>query len=180
MNRLKDFLYDKSDILIALMILLIAGLLIAWRLNAIVEYPKSLVNETSHTEQNAVQGSIFDEPAAENSGEATEGEGENEGEGEGETTEDEPATQEPNANSSKAVWNGGVLAQDVTVTIGEGIAASSMVNDYLVSAGLFESYDDFKQTCEYQGKNPEQIIRGTFTFKAGTSKGDIAVRVTAG
>jgi hypothetical protein len=45
MNKLKDILYDKNDILIALIILIIAGLLINNRINVIMDYPSTLVAE---------------------------------------------------------------------------------------------------------------------------------------
>ena len=43
MKKFKDFLYDKNDIFIALLILLAASLIIIWRMNAIIDYPKELV-----------------------------------------------------------------------------------------------------------------------------------------
>ena len=33
MKKFKDFLYDKNDILIALLILIVAALIITWRMN---------------------------------------------------------------------------------------------------------------------------------------------------
>ena len=58
MKSLKDFFYDKNDIIIALAILLIAGLLITWRMNVIMDYPQTLAQETDTTqttEQSAVE-----------------------------------------------------------------------------------------------------------------------------
>ena len=58
MKTFKDFLYDKNDILIALVILLIAGLLIVWRMDVIMDYPHTLAKETdttSTTEQSAIE-----------------------------------------------------------------------------------------------------------------------------
>ena len=49
MKTLKDFLYDKNDILIALAILFIAGLLITWRMDVIMDYPETLAKETDTT-----------------------------------------------------------------------------------------------------------------------------------
>lgn len=43
MEKLKDFLYDKNDILVALIIVLIAGLIITSRINVIMTYPQKLV-----------------------------------------------------------------------------------------------------------------------------------------
>ena len=38
MEKLRDIIYNKSDILVTLLILIIAGLLIAWRVSAIMSY----------------------------------------------------------------------------------------------------------------------------------------------
>lgn len=50
MKGLKDFLYDKNDIVIALVILILAAMLIAWRLDVIMDYPKTLAQETGTTD----------------------------------------------------------------------------------------------------------------------------------
>ena len=58
MKALKDFFYDKNDIIIALAILLIAALLIVWRMEVIMDYPQTLAKETDTTkttEQSAVE-----------------------------------------------------------------------------------------------------------------------------
>ena len=46
MKKFKDFLYDKNDILIALLILIVAALIITWRMNAIMEYPSTILNSS--------------------------------------------------------------------------------------------------------------------------------------
>ena len=43
MNKIKDIIYNKSDIIIAILILAIAALIIFWRLGIILEYPKQLI-----------------------------------------------------------------------------------------------------------------------------------------
>ena len=50
MNKIKDILYNKSDILIAILILAIAALIIFWRLGVILEYPKEVIgtNDTDN------------------------------------------------------------------------------------------------------------------------------------
>lgn len=60
MKGLKDFFYDKNDIIIALAILMIAALLIVWRMEVIMDYPKTLALETGTidtTEPSAVDDS---------------------------------------------------------------------------------------------------------------------------
>ena len=50
LKSLKDLFYDKNDIIIALVILCIAGLLIAWRMDVIMDYPQTLAKETDTTQ----------------------------------------------------------------------------------------------------------------------------------
>ena len=60
MKGLKDFFYDKNDIIIALAILMIAALLIVWRMEVIMDYPETLALETGTidtTEPSAVDDS---------------------------------------------------------------------------------------------------------------------------
>jgi len=41
MNKLKDIIYDKSDIVVALLIISIAGLIVFSRIDAILSYPET-------------------------------------------------------------------------------------------------------------------------------------------
>ncbi|MBK5247360.1 MAG: hypothetical protein JJE49_08870 [Peptostreptococcaceae bacterium] len=41
MNKLRDFIYDKSDIVVALLIISIAGLIVFSRIEAILSYPET-------------------------------------------------------------------------------------------------------------------------------------------
>ncbi len=142
MKNLKDFFYDKNDIIIALAILVIAALLIIWRMDVIMDYPKTLAEETgtiNTTEPEAVDG---EEPAA-------------------------PAG---------ALWTGGALTRNVTVTVQGGSATAAVQS--LIDADLFESYAQFQQICDDAGYKPEHIKATTFTFSAGSTRTDIARMVT--
>ncbi|MEG0292101.1 MAG: hypothetical protein RR495_04505 [Anaerovoracaceae bacterium] len=44
MNRIKDFFYNKNDIVVAILILAIALAIIYFRVAAIMEYPKTLID----------------------------------------------------------------------------------------------------------------------------------------
>lgn len=46
MNKLRDLIYDKSDIFIALIILSIAGLIVFSRIDAILSYPETFAANT--------------------------------------------------------------------------------------------------------------------------------------
>lgn len=51
MEKLKDFLYNKNDLLVALIILVIAAAVIFFRVEAIMAYPETLVKEQQQTVQ---------------------------------------------------------------------------------------------------------------------------------
>lgn len=146
MKRFQDFFYDKNDIIIALLILCIAGLVIMWRIDVIMDYPQTLAKETDTvqtTEENAVD------------------------------TED-PA--DPKEENTDQVWIAGELTHDITVSIAGGSATAAV--DGLVSAGLFDSYDEFAKVCKAAGCAPEDIKANTFTFVKGSTQADIAKQVT--
>lgn len=156
MNKFKDFIYDKSDILIALGILLIAALLIAWRLAAIVEYPKEIIdnnnNATEYTEETPE-----DKPEA------------------------KPEAKPEETPATDALWDSnGLLTRDVTVdwTTASGVGASSIIQ-CAVDQGLFEDYDEYANICLNNGiTDPEQIpVYGQSTFKAGLSKLQVAQQI---
>jgi len=46
MNKIKNFLYNKNDIIVALIILVIAAAIIYFRINAIMDYPQTLANQS--------------------------------------------------------------------------------------------------------------------------------------
>ena len=74
---LKDFLYDKNDVLIALIILVLAGALIVWRVDVIMEYPSTLVAEidVSETTDDTAEHANEDTSSETSSGESLESSG---------------------------------------------------------------------------------------------------------
>lgn len=154
MKTIKDFLYDKNDILIALAILVIAALIIVWRMGTIMEYPQTLAEQTGTTEtteDSAIEAEK--ESSAENS------------DSEADQTED------------GSLWNNGTLTRDVTVTVQGGSATAAVQS--LIDARLFESYDEYSDVCNAAGYVPENIKATTFTFEAGSTQTDIAEQVTS-
>ncbi len=144
MKSLKDFYYDKNDIIIALLILCIAGLIVMWRIDVIMDYPQTLAKETDTiqtTEESAVD------------------------------SDDATASENPDQ-----IWMAGELTQDITISIAGGSASSAV--DGLVSAGLFDSYEEFEEVCKAAGRAPEDIKANTFTFEKGSTQADIAKEVT--
>ena len=156
MKGLKDFLYDKNDILIALIILIVAALLIVWRMDVIMEYPHTLAEETG-TQVTTDDTAVDDDAAADSSN-------------------DDTSQDEGDSAQTDTLWSGDALAHDVTVTVQGGSATAAVQS--LMDAGLFESYDQFTQVCASAGCKPENIKATTFTFAAGSTQADIARLVT--
>ncbi len=154
MNRLKDFLYDKNDIVLSLVILVLAGLLIAWRMDAIMNYPSTLAKET-HTTTTS-QSEVTDESDS--------------------TDNKEETAPSASKQKSDSLWNNGTLSKEVHVTIQGGSASAAV--DVLINAKLFDSYDQFVQVCNDAGYNPESIKATTYTFPEGCTRTDIAKQVT--
>lgn len=50
MKKLKDFFYDKNDIIIVLIILAVAAFIIYTRIETIMEYPEELAKQNAATE----------------------------------------------------------------------------------------------------------------------------------
>jgi len=155
MKRLKDFFYDKNDILIALIILAIAALLIIWRMDIIMAYPQTLAEETGTVDTTETHAVDSDEESGTtgDSGENSSGQG-----------------------SEDSLWTDGTLSKDVTVTVQGGSATAAVQS--LIDAGLFTSYEEFEQVCNAAGYKPENIKATTFTFQSGSTQTDIAKMVT--
>lgn len=201
MNKIKDIFYDKSDIVVAILVLAIAAVLIVWRLGVILEYPKEhigtensdILTESPITEvddKTDNQGIIVegDDVSSGSEGESSEGEGQTEGNtqdnegsvsgGEGsEGSEDEDNNSNVN-DAEPSLWMDGKLTKTVTVDV-EGNSATSAVK-CLVDADLFDDYDEYKSICITLGLDDEKVSAGTFTFKKGTSKEKIAKSINWG
>lgn len=57
MNKLKDIIYNKNDLVIVLVILILAGLIIWNRVAALSDYPKILIANAQE------QGLLYDDPS---------------------------------------------------------------------------------------------------------------------
>lgn len=170
MKKLKDILYDYNDILIALAIMVIAALLIMWRISAIVEYPREFISDNTEVS----------EPAGENGESGESGENGESGnpageEGEGDEPADDPADEpadEP-AEESSSLWEGGVLTCDVQVSVSGGSSATDAIQR-LIDAGLFKDYAEYQAICDELGLNHQMVGAGIFVFDKGSTKTDVA------
>ena len=189
MNKIKDLIYDKSDILIAILILAIAALIILWRLGIILEYPKQLIGTDEATsvltepDEDAAAQADAEQAAEGDSTEVKTGDGtaaetatgsENKTEGEGtdaKTGEDTAKADDAVTVTNTAQWDGDKLANDLQVTL-TGTTAYEAVS-CLVDAGVFADYDEYDTICGEIGYDDEKMKAGVFTFAKGSTKEDI-------
>lgn len=174
MKKFKDFLYDKNDILIALLILVAAALIITWRMNAIMEYPSTLLNSGDNSDAPAAEDIDQDNPD-QNGGGTVGADTGNDSDSTGGSSASDGGSDQDNAGgnaASGALWSNGALTRDVQVTVSGNSATEAI--QCLVNAGLFDDYAEYQAQCDSAGLDHQRVSAGTFTFEAGATKADIA------
>ena len=164
MKKIKDFLYDKNDILIALLILVAAAFLILWRMEVIMVYPQTVFSSGDDSSVQLEDGDAADSQS---------GDGEN-ADGD-QNTGDNSQTGDGDNQGADALFADGMLTRDVEVNV-TGTSATAAVN-CLVDAGLFEDYAEYQQICADTGLNHEKVSAGTMLFEKGSTKKDIARKI---
>lgn len=149
MNKIKDFIYDKNDIFLALLILACAGLLIFWRINSIINYPAVLA------EKAAIQQEEKAKPEKINA--------ENEKE------------KKSNSKASE-ICDNATISQSISFAIPEGSKEAAI--QALVETGLFESAEDFEAACTAANVDSSAIKAKNYTLEKGATKEDIVLLVT--
>ena len=168
MKKFRDFIYDKNDILIALLILIVAVLIISWRMNAIMNYPRTLFSDTDATT------SQQDGETQQNTGTASDA---------ADGSDDQSDSSQNGADGQSAtqtdsLWDGDVLARDIEVNV-EGSVASAAVG-CLIDAGLFADYEEYQTVCDEAGLDDEKVSAGLFVFEKGFTKTDVAAEINWG
>lgn len=191
MNKIKDFIYNSSDILIAILILAIAALIILWRLGIILEYPKEIIGTpdaenvltepVDETDEAATSDADAAQSEAAEGGDAAQTETNTDAAQTGENTDATQAESEEGSadaeatDTSKAVWDGDALAQNLDVYI-TGTTATATVQ-CLVDAGVFKDYAEYQALCKEMGYDHEKMRAGDFSFDKGSTKKDIIKQV---
>ncbi len=199
MNKIKDIIYNKSDIIIALLILAIAALIIFWRLGIILQYPKDIVGGTDTenvlTDPTGEDGEVAgddqtdDQTADDQTGDQTgddQTDDQTDDQADDQTGDDQADDQtedqaddqsgddkadEPAKTSNGPQWDGDKLAADYEVTL-TGTTAYAAVQ-CMVEAGIFEDYAEYQKICQENGYDHEKMRAGVFTFKKGSTKLDM-------
>lgn len=166
MKKFKDFIYDKNDVIIAVLILAVAALVISWRLNVILEYPKQLLGADEPAVENPVDKPVENPDGTDTPANDSDGSDSDKNDNDSSNTQELP------------LWQGGVLTKDVEVEVSGNSAAAAI--QCLIDKGLFEDYAEYQQICNDAGLDHEKVKAGTFTFKRGTTKTDIAKKMNWG
>lgn len=161
MKKIKDIFYEINDIVLILIVILLASLLVYWRINVISDYPKTLAKETDTVKTSVeVEDATKSEKGSNTSLDSTKN-------GKSDTN---------SKNNNSKIWKDDELASDIKVDIPEGTAEDA--TSVLVSLGLFSSNQEFQDICKAIGKDYVNIKSGSFAFTKGMTKEEIATSLT--
>ncbi len=163
MKKLKDFLYDNNDILVAFAILVVAALLIVWRMSAIIEYPKTYINDGAVAESPDNSDAESGDSSGDSNSDANTGDGQS-----------EPADNDKDSSADKPteLWSNGKLSKTVEVSVYGDTASSAL--QCLIDVGLFKDYAEYQSACDSLGIDHQKVRAGVFSFEKDSTKNDIA------
>ncbi|MDY6038630.1 MAG: hypothetical protein SPI74_06605 [Eubacterium sp.] len=171
MKRIKDFFYNFNDIVIVLCVLTLAVLLIVWRVDIIMRYPKTVAAKSVELSKDSKSNNQT--ASAKNSKTKT-SEPSTNADSEDPSKTNADSDDNPNVNDG-TVWKDGKLIHNMSVEVPQGSATAAV--DGLVQAGLFTSYEDFAAVSAQLGLDPTSIMPGTYKFDAGATQADITATV---
>nr|NCC45387.1 hypothetical protein [Clostridia bacterium] len=167
MKKLKDLIYDYNDIVVAILIIILAGAIISWRINYIIAYPKYLAEQTAGEISDDINlddidlslsdiEDINDNPEDIVSDPAS-----------GPPAEDPQDAEPPNTDDEGEF----VTAQDASFTVPPGVSGTKIAQ-LLYEENLVESSQQF--ITAVAKKNAEtKLMAGTFNIPAGSTVEDI-------
>ena len=149
---MRNFIYNKSDIIVAVLIIIVALVIIFFRVNAIMDFGDA----ATVTSNSPAEGSTSADPA--------------EGEDEGEVPED------LNPDDQAGVEDQAASGESVSFVVPSGASSDSIASD-LASQGLISSADEFLNEVKAQ-QLETKLMSGTFSIPAGSSVADIVKILT--
>ncbi|MDO4486277.1 MAG: hypothetical protein Q4C46_06745 [Bacillota bacterium] len=139
MGKIKDFFYNKNDIIIVLLILAIAGFIIYTKINVIMDYPEKLAESqaTATTQETS------------------------------EAADTSAASEASSASADTTATEASKTGKTVSITIKDSDTSVS-VSKKLADAGIVDSATEFEGYISNMGK-AEKIQSGTFKIEQGSS-----------
>lgn len=162
MNKFRDLLYDKNDIFIAIIIMLIAVFIIVWRIDSIMAYPQTIAlaaaENNAGDEQTQYSGT---------KGSDTDGDVRTPGSAQG----------DDNANAKTGTDTKASGAFSVYINYGDSVGT---IADYLVTLGFFKTNQEALAAIEKAGA-AQKLQAGTHTIpRTATPEEAIAALCTPG
>jgi len=161
---MRDFFYNKGDVFLAILIILVAAFVIYVRVGVIMDYSATGDNSSSLF---PVPPSLIGGP--ENGGQ---GAGSNQGGSSGET---DPAGTPPDGQELPGTPEPGATSVQITVNAGD---AASTIADKLYAAGVITDREAFLSDVMSQGADAG-LKTGTFTIPIGANNAEI-IAILAG
>ncbi len=170
MKKFKDLIYDYNDIVLAIIIIIVAGAVIFWKVSDIMAYPTFAKNQDNNTQSeveidpSSLEKTDVDPIVA--PGADIEGQEENQG---GSETQQGGESQGQTQSGSETQPQTG-LTKDVKFTVPSGYVSSKIATK-LENEGICKA-EDF--TSAVTTLNAETKLRaGDFTIPAGSTAEDI-------
>ncbi len=198
MNRIKDFIYDKNDLLVALMIVALATFIIVLRVDVIMAYPSSsgTVTDSSNTENKPPLSEEISMGGSHSDGNDDETDGNQEGnETEGELIgeENSPEKESPGQDDAEQAGQNHEendqpkpeLPKPENPAEGEGLVSiyiksgstGSDIAKLLINAGLIKSREEFYDAVRAAGADT-RLQAGNFKIPANASPEEIVKIIT--
>jgi len=180
---MRDFLYNKGDVLIAILVILVAAVVIYLRVGVVMDYdPLGLRNDASPAQ--AEQTPEEDQPpppfaVEEDQNEGPGSQNEDHEEHAGQTGQTGQADQVDPPQEDASPQNEdppAPLSQTMQITVDSGDAASTIA-DKLYDAGAISDKQAFLSDVAAKGAD-SKLKQGTFTIPEGSSHADIITILT--
>lgn len=152
MNKIKDFFYNKNDIIIVLIILVAAAFIIYGRIGAIMDYPKVFAEKTEESQQ--IESATEEETVVPSSSE-------------GQAAQSSTGAVSSSAESGSAKSDSGYISLVI-----KDSDTSSSVAQKLYKAGVVDSAKDFERYIKKKGK-AKSIKSGKFKIPSKASDKEI-------
>ena len=148
MKKIKDFFYNKNDIIIVLLIVALAAFIIYTRVDSIMAYPEKMADKADVQTEQQDEAGAEDKSKSEDSG------------------SDSDSDKKSDSDKSKDV-SIEITGDDTAVTVAEK----------LEDAGIISSATKFEGYIANEGKE-DALKTGTFTIPTGSSNEEILDIIT--
>lgn len=181
MRSFRDSFYDKSDVFIAFIIIAAAAIVIALRINAIMEYPSTLADTNADvkaqaeepadktSDTSADKTSSSDSQASENDKKSSDSSASSDKEDSDKSSSDNKSSENKSSDNSSS-------SSYVTIKITD-LDSSADITARLKKEGLIKSAERFEQTLK-DNKLTTKLKSGSFKIKKGASVKQIIKQLT--